>query len=308
MFNVVLLLVLTGIAFGHVDGSNLVETEVPFTGGRPFDAAAVAIIFGVALDAYFGHTAAVLCGSLVLDRDPSGRSISRGCAAATATSIVIFCVCVLAINGAVGADALTGVTGTAIGPLADVGGPAIAVLGSVFVVLTLGMGSIIESLSLSQLVRERIPTLTTRVVVLPRSRAHLVFHERRSRLRAGLTFLGTAGGEARFALDVERLGDVEHEDFVMSGRRELLKPGEVGDHTLVLEVIDVDQRTARVAVTTTLRTAYEGELDSAGLDLTEALGLTDAEAALTAWLVRSGPSSARIRRPRPWGVPCKPHR
>jgi hypothetical protein len=292
VFNLVLLLALIAIAFGHVHGSNLLNAEVPFSGGRPFDAAAVAIVFGVTLDAYFGHTSAVLCGSLVLERDPSGRSISRGCAAATATSIVIFCTCVLAINGAIGADELTGVTGTAIGPLAEVGGTAIAILGSVYVVLTLGMGSIIESLALSQLVRERIPTLDTRVVLLPRSRAHLVFRERRNRLRAGLTFLGTAGGDARFAFDVERSGHVEREDFVLSGRRELLKHDEKGGHTLVLEVIDADQRAARVAVTTTLRTAYEGELDGPGLDLTEALGMSDVEAALTAWLVRSGPASA----------------
>ncbi len=130
----------------------------------PFDAAAVALVFGVALDAFFGHTSAVLCGSLVLDRDPGGRSISRGCAAATATSIVIFCVCVLAFNGAVGADDLTGVTGTVIGPLAEVGGTVIAILGFVFVVLTLGTASIFESLYLSELVRERIPTSTPRVV------------------------------------------------------------------------------------------------------------------------------------------------
>ena len=292
MFNIVLLFALAGIALGHVDGSNLLQAEVPLTGGRPFDAAAVALIFGVALDAYFGHTSAVMCGSLVLDRDPGGRSISRGCAAATATSIVIFCICVLAINGAVGADQLTGVTGTVIGPLAEVGGTVIAIIGFVYIVLTLGMGSIFESLYLSELVRERIPTLTPRVVVLPRRRAHLVFRERRNRLRAGLTYLGPASGGASFAFDVERVAGIEHEDLVVSVRRDLLQPGEKGGHTLVLEVLDADEQTAKVAVTTTMRIAYEGQLEGVGLDLSEALSLSDAEAALTASLVRSGPASA----------------
>ena len=293
VFNIALLLALAGIAFGHVDGSNLLHADVPFTGGRAFDASVFAIVFGVALDAYFGHTSVILCGSLVLDRDPSGRSMIRGCAAATATSIVVFCMFVLATNGAVGADALTGVTGTVIGPLAEVGGAGIAILGFAYVIVALGMGSIFESLYLTALVRERIPTLTPRVVVLPRRRAHLVFRERKNRLRAGLTYLGTAAGDARFTFDVERLGRVEQQDFVMSGRRrDLLTPGEKGGHTLVLEVIDADERAARVAVTTTLRIAYEGELDGVGLDLTEALSLSDAEAAVTAWLVRSGPASA----------------
>ncbi len=78
----------------------------------------------------------------------------------------------------------------------------------------------------------------------------------------------------------------------MSGRRDLLKPGEKSGHGVVLEVLDAGEQAAKVAVTTTLRTAYEGEFDGAGLDLTEALSLSDAEAALTAWLVRSGPASA----------------
>ena len=128
----------------------------------------------------------------------------RGCAAATATSIVVFCIFVLATNGAVGADALTGVTGTVIGPLAEVGGASIAILGFAYVIVALGMGSIFESLALSALVRERIPTLTPHVVVLPRRKAHLVFRDRKNRLRAGLTYLGTAAGDARFTLDVER--------------------------------------------------------------------------------------------------------
>jgi hypothetical protein len=290
--SLIFLLAMTGIAFGHADSANLQHAEIPLAGGRPFDAAVIAIVFGVVIDAYFGHTSAVLCGSLVLERDPTGQSMIRGCAAATATTIVVFCLFVLAVNGAVGADALTEVTGTVVGPLADAGGTGIAIVGFLYVVLALGTGSVFESLSLSALVRERIPTLTPRVVVLPRRRAQLVFRERRDRLRAGLTYLGTAAGGARFVLDVERLGHVDQQDFVTAGRRELLNPGDKGGYSLMLEVIDADERAARVAVTTTLRVAYQGELGGEGLHLTDALSLSDDEATLTSWLVRSGPASA----------------
>lgn len=290
--NLTLVLAVAGIAFAHADVSNLLHAEVPLTGGRSFDGSVVGIIFGVALAAYFGHVSAVMCGSLVLDRDPSGRSLSRGCAAAIATAIVVYCIFVLATNGAVGADALTGATGTAIGPLVEIGGIGIAILGSMYVVLALGVGSIFESLSLSQLVRERLPTLTPRVVVLPRRRAHLVFRERRNRLRAGLTYLGPAAGGARFAFDVERDGRIDHEDLVVSGRRDLLGRGGKGGHGVVLELVDAGEHVARVAVMTTLRLAYEGELDGAGLDLTETLSMTDEDAVLAAWLVRSGAASA----------------
>ena len=216
---------------------------------------------------------------------------SRGCAAATATSIVIFCIFVLAINGAVGADALTGVTGTVIGPLAEVGGTGIAILGSVYVVLTLGMGSIFESLSLSQLVRERIPTLAApcrRAPATPRPPRV----SRPPEPAPGRAHLPRTGGgrrplrarrrtrRARRARGARRVGPPRP----VAARREGRSHARAGG----------DRRrraAARVAVTTTLRTAYEGELDGASLDLTEALSLSDEEAALTAWLVRSGPAT-----------------
>ena len=49
---------------------------------------------------------------------------------------------------------------------------------------------------------------------------------------------------------------------------------------------------SRVVVTTTLHTAYEGELAGAGLDLAEVMSLSDPEAALAASLVRVGRMSA----------------
>lgn len=290
--NLALVLALAGIALVHVDGSNLLHAEVPLTGGRPFEASVVGAVFGVVLMGYFGHLSAALCGSLVLERDPSGRSLVRGCAGAMATAIVVYCIFVLSANGAVGADAFTGVSGTALGPLADVGGIGVDILGSAFVVLALGMVSIFEAVSLFGLARERIPSLVPRVVVLPRRRAHLVFRARWSKLCIGLSYLGPATGGARFALDLERDGSVEHEEIVVSTPRELLPADGRSRPRLTLEVIDADERRARVAVTTTLRTAYEGELDDAGLDLAEALSLSDAEAALTASLVRSGRVSA----------------
>jgi hypothetical protein len=209
-----------------------------------------------------------------------------------ATAVVFYCLFVLAANGAVGADGFAGVTGTALGPLADVAGVGVDILGTAFVVLALGMISIIEAVSLFALAQERIPLLAPRVVVLPRRRARLVFRTRRNELRAGLTYLGPGAGAFRFAVDLERDGRLEHTEISTSSRCDLLPADEPGRHRLTLEVIGADERRARVAVTTTLRTAYEGELDGAGLDLAEALSLSDAEAALAASLVRSGEASA----------------
>jgi hypothetical protein len=221
--NLLLVLVLSGLAFAHARGANLLHAEIPFTGGRPFDASVVSVIFGVVLMAYFGHLSAVICGSLVLERDPGGRSLIRGCAGAQATAVGVYCLFVLGVNGAVGVEGFAGVTGTALEPLAQVAGMGVDIAGAAFVILALGMGSVIEALSLFRLTQERIPSLAPRSVVLPRRRGHLVFRARGNRLRAGLTYLGPGSGGFRFLLDLDRNGQLEHREIVASTRCDLLR-------------------------------------------------------------------------------------
>jgi hypothetical protein len=290
--NLLLILGLAGLAFAHLDAANLLHANIPLVDGRPFESSVVAVVFGVVLMSYFGHLSAALCGSLVLERDPSGRSLIRGCAGAMATAVVVYCLFVIAANGAVGADDFVGERGTALGPLGQVAGWGVDILGSVFVILALGMISILEALALFGLARERIPSLAPRVVLLPRGRGHLVFRARRNRLRARLTYLGPAAEGFRFSFVLERNGRLEHSEIVASTGSELLPPGEAGRHRLSLDVVDADERRARVAVSTTLATAYEGELDRTGLDLAEVLALSAAETALVGSLARSGEASA----------------
>jgi hypothetical protein len=103
----------------------------------------------------------------VLSRDPSSRSLIRGTAAAQATSIFVYCLFVLAINGAVAPEVLAGELGTALDPLAAEVGAIIYVLGTVFVLLGMGMGSIHVSLALFNLTREWLPSLVQPIIVLP---------------------------------------------------------------------------------------------------------------------------------------------
>jgi hypothetical protein len=288
--NLLLIVGLSVLALTHVHGSNLLHSEIPFVHGRPFEASAVGLVFGVVLMGYFGHLSSTTCSSLVLERDPSGRSLMRGCAGAQVTAIAVYCLFVVAMNGAIGPHGLTGTDGTVISPLVDVAGPGVAVLGSVFVILALGVGSVMEGLSLSWLVRERLPSTGPRVVVLPRRRAQLVFRGRHG-LRVGLTYLGAGANGSRFAVDLERQGRLEHSEVAVSTAHDVLPAGDAGRHRLLLEVVEADGLRARVAVTSTLRMGYEGELDAAGLDLAEALRLSDEEAALVASLARSGEAS-----------------
>ena len=290
--DLVLLAVLTGAAFAHVHESNLLHQGALTAHGRPFAVSAVGLVFGVVLTAYFGQLAATTCGSVVLDRDPTGRSLIRGCAGAQLTAIAIYVLFVVGVTGAVGHDALESATGTVVEPLARVAGAGVSLAGSVFAVLALGLGSVMEGLSLAWLVQERIPQATPRVLVLPRRRARLVFRARRAKLRVGLEYLGAGVDGAHFSVDVERPGTEEQSEVVIAGHRDLVPPGDPSRHRLSVEVLSADDRRARVAVTTTLPLAYEGELDDGGLELTDALELSDAEARLVAALARAGSASA----------------
>ena len=152
--NVTLILVIAVLALTHLDPANL---AVPAGLGFADVGALGGLIFGVVLAAYFGHTSAGSAAKVVLRRDPSGRSLLRGSALAMLSLIALYSLVVLAIGGAVPADRLVGFEGTALTPLAAVVGPSVDVLGSIYVVVAMGVGAIYLSLSLAHLIEERLP-------------------------------------------------------------------------------------------------------------------------------------------------------
>jgi amino acid permease len=303
--NIGLIVALSLLGFAHAQPDNLLYEHVPFVAGRPFESSIVGLVFGVVLAAYFGHMSVALCGQLVLRRDTSARSLVRGCAAAQATAMLLYCLFVVAVNGAVAPKALADESGTALAPLARAAGPAVHVLGSAFAILGLGMVSITFSRALFGLTLERLPSVSPVVIALPRRAARLRF-ERRGRSHArdglglGLVYLGLENGEPRFRLDAERAGRTQRAEATASGRWQVL--GVDGDPALLerfpelrgdddqleLEITAADQQSVRLRVTSTLRLAYEGAWDVAGLSLTDVLSLPDSQAELLGWIARRG--------------------
>lgn len=106
------------------------------------------LIFGVGLGAYFGHTSAGHAAKVVLTRDPGGRQFLAGNVAAMLSAMVIYVLFVVGVTGAVGAEALAGFDGTALTPLGQRIGPAIEVMGTIYVVLTMGLGSMFVALGI----------------------------------------------------------------------------------------------------------------------------------------------------------------
>ncbi len=300
--NIALLLLLSLLAFTHLRPENLLYMNVPFLGGRPFEPSILQLVFGVIITAYCGYLSMSNCARVVLRRDPSARSLIRGAMAAQAVAIVIYSIWVLAVNGAIAPEVLASETGTALASLAAQVGPGVHVLSSIYVTLAVAMISITLSFGLFNLVRERLPTQHRPIVVLPRQRGRLLFHQRgkpSGEPRIGLTYLGLIGTHGRalqpqFRLDVQLDGnnhrlemaaeDLREDTALLDRLPDLRKRGA----RLALEVLDASQESVRLRVSSPMTLTYEGEWDATGLHLADALALPDPSRKLVNWMTRQG--------------------
>lgn len=290
--NLVLILILSLLALGHLHAESLTYTNVPFLHGRPFEGSVVGLVFGVGFAAYFGHLSVSNCARVVLRRDPSSRSLVWGTVAAQLTAIALYSLFVIAVIGAVSPSHLVGQSGTALTPLAHVVGGSVLVFGTIFVVLGMGMGSVHFSHGLFNIAREWLPVDVRRTVVLPRRSARLILSApRREDLRLGVAYLGLEGGEPRLAVDVEVEGRTRRLEAEAVRTADV---PELDDRSaqLRLDILEADHGRARIRVRTTLRLAYEPSWDSGGVGLGTVLTLSDREAEIVAWLLRRGEASS----------------
>ena len=154
--NVGLLLVLSALALPHVRLENLTYVNLPWITGGSFSPILLGALIGIVLDIYAAHILVAIFGKMLLQRDPSGRSVVRGHAAGIGFAMLLNIVWVLAICGAVAPEVLADQSSTVLVPLAAEVGSQVRVLGAIFVILSMGLGLIQFSLALFSLARERI--------------------------------------------------------------------------------------------------------------------------------------------------------
>jgi amino acid permease len=154
--NIGLLLVLSALAFSHLRLENLTYVNLPWSAGGSFAPTLLGALIGVILDIYSAHILVAIFGKMLLQRDPSGRSVVRGHAAGIAFAMLLNIVWVLAVCGAVAPQVLASQSSTVLVPLAAEVGPEVRVVGAIFVILSMGLGLIQFSLALFNLARERI--------------------------------------------------------------------------------------------------------------------------------------------------------
>ncbi len=159
--NVVLLLVLTALAFSHFRPEHLTYVNLPWQSKGTFDPIVLGALIGVVLDIFAAHLLVAIFGKMLLRRDPTGRSVVRGHTAGIGFAMVLNVVWVLAVSGAIAPQVLARESSTVLLPLAAEIGPQVRVIGAIFVILSMGLGLIQFSLALFNLARERIAQRVT---------------------------------------------------------------------------------------------------------------------------------------------------
>ncbi len=152
--NITILVILSLMAFGHASWERLTYVKVPFLFGEPFDASILQLVFGIAMVSYFGHVSVSNCAQAVLRRQADGRSLKTGTMAAMVVAIAIYTLWAVSIGGAVKPERLASEKGTVLVPLAEQVGLGVPLLGTAFVLLAMGMGSVHFSLGIYNMARE----------------------------------------------------------------------------------------------------------------------------------------------------------
>ena len=84
--------------------------------------------------------------------------------AALATAIVLYSLWVISVNGAISSDDLISETGTALSPLAIKIGGSVSILGFIYVILAMGIGTVHFSYGLYYQIREALPSNVKRTI------------------------------------------------------------------------------------------------------------------------------------------------
>ncbi|MUG91971.1 hypothetical protein F7734_05660 [Scytonema sp. UIC 10036] len=267
--NVSLLLLLSLLAFRHLELSNLLYINLPFFNGNSFKPQILHQVFGVMLMLYFGHIYVGECAKLVLPRDKSAASLIWGSVAGTAFLTVLFCVWVLAINGAIAPQVLASQSGTVLEPLAQQVGPIVKIIGAVLVTFLLGMAWIRSSSLLVNIVKEWLPSKPQPILMLPCQRGRLILQPRNHSNKIphiGLTYLGLAENHPKFRLDIQLNGNIRHIEIIVYKRWEIkeilsqLKGLERNDVNLIVEVQSANSEVVCLKITSSMILTYEGIL------------------------------------------------
>jgi amino acid permease len=295
--NLGLILFLSILTLRHIQPEYLLYVHIPFLNANPFEPVLIGLIFGVVLSAYDGHLSISSCARSVLQRDPGGRSLIWGAIAAEVSAMAIYILWVIAVNGAIAPQALTGLSETVLTPLVHLLGPVATLCGTLLAILAMGLGSIFISLAIFFIVQEWIPGRTSCTLVLGRRQGGLSFTTRgKAPISFTLTYLGLQGDATQsprlrphFRLDLRLEADTRRFEIEVNDTwdastmlTELIPKKSSHSIHLKLKIVNASADIVRIQFVTTMRIHYEGSWDRLGFDLLKMIDTSDTD--LFGWL------------------------
>ena len=243
------------------------------TMGNAFKPLLIQQVFGVSLMLYFGHVYVGECAKLVLPKDCSGSSLIKGSIAGTVILTILFCIWILAVNGAIAPSLLAIQTGTVLEPLAQQIGSVVTVLGSILVIFLLGMAWIRSSSLLFNITQEWIPHRRQPTLVLPCRRGRLILHSRRGLTRLGITYLGLDKNIPQFRLDLQTNDNLIRTNIAFTDSWEIgqlsTSPANIRNLNLKLNLRSATSDLVYLTVHSDLMLDYEGMLSNADINSIE---------------------------------------
>jgi amino acid permease len=298
--NIAVILSLAAITIPWIRAEYLTYVNLPFLQGQPFDPSILQLVFGVVLVAYFGHTSMANCAKVVLRRDPSSRSLIWGTVAAQFAAIALYSIWLFTINGAVPPEELASISGTALEPLANRVGPVVHILGSIFVILGMGMASIHFSLGFFNLTQEWLPKRHRPVVVLKARKGRILLQKNSlqdASFRLSLVYLGFVEGQPRFSFDVQagterRRLEMKAADHLDPGSVLQYLPEKIREkEQLQVDILESQEGQARLCVQTSLSMSFDEGWVEPGMGTAGLISLPGGQRKVMDWIMRHGKAS-----------------
>ncbi|MDJ0594587.1 MAG: hypothetical protein QNJ72_32195 [Pleurocapsa sp. MO_226.B13] len=216
--NISLLLLFSLLCIDHWQLDNLLYVNWNVLERSSFEPQILHRVFGVTLMLYFGHVYVGECAKIVLPKDPSANSLLGGTIAGTTCLTLLFCLWVIAVDGAIAPEILVTQTGTVLEPIiAEIGSQG-KVLGTILVTLLLGMAWLRSSNSLVNLSRALIPNQRQFILSLSRQQSRLILQtrDRYDSYSLGIDYLKFDDNKATFGLDLQLQGNIYRQEIEVS--------------------------------------------------------------------------------------------
>ena len=215
VINVSVLLMLSLLCLQHWQLDNVLYINWDLFQGNSWHPQILHRVFGVTLMLYFGHVYVGECAKIVLPKDPSANSLIWGSIAGTACLTFLFCLWVIAVNGAIAPEILASQTGTVLEPLIGEIGSVGKILGAILVTLLLGMAWLRSSSLLVNLSREWIPSQGQSTLTLPRQQGRIILktRDRYNCCSIAITYLDLIDDKLILRLDLQLQGKIYQQDI-----------------------------------------------------------------------------------------------